>query len=160
MVRLPIMPLYGLLMSNKHGRFVLFKFLCSFDTYRITIVYLGRTRINIGYDDITYSCRRSHFLHFISRWLQCIGIDRAVRFSLHLRISFINGICRCNEDIQKSILNLTYEELVTTENGLFASRALVNAIINRQIDQQNNVGSLGVPKLKISLHINLYLSDL
>ena len=32
--------------------------------------------------------------------------------------------------------NMTFEELITTQNGLHVSRALVNVIINRQIGQQ------------------------
>lgn len=38
------------------------------------------------------------------------------------------------------IANLTYEELITSPNGIHVSRALVNVIIDRQIGQQLSVG--------------------
>lgn len=38
------------------------------------------------------------------------------------------------------ISTLTYEELITTQNGLTVSRALVNVIIDQQIGQQISVG--------------------
>ena len=37
---------------------------------------------------------------------------------------------------------LTFEQLITTQDGITASRALVNVIINQQIGQQISVRSL------------------
>lgn len=37
------------------------------------------------------------------------------------------------------IASLTYEELITGEKGIAASRALVNVVINQQIGQQISV---------------------
>ncbi|KAF5374778.1 hypothetical protein D9758_000357 [Tetrapyrgos nigripes] len=43
---------------------------------------------------------------------------------------------RCDADVQKIVTSLTFEDLITTQNGLTASRALVNVIIDQQIGQQ------------------------
>jgi nuclear pore complex protein Nup155 len=44
---------------------------------------------------------------------------------------------------------MTFEELITGQNGLVASRALVNVIIDQQIGQQiavSNISQLGLSK--------------
>lgn len=46
---------------------------------------------------------------------------------------------RCEPDIQKLIISLTFEELITTRDGMTASRALVNVVIDQQIGQQISV---------------------
>ena len=46
---------------------------------------------------------------------------------------------RTDPDTQKVISNITFEELVTGENGVAVSRSLVNAIIDQQIGQQIGV---------------------
>ena len=48
-------------------------------------------------------------------------------------------VAKCDKDAQSLISNMTYEELITTAQGLHVSRALVNVIINRQIGQQISV---------------------
>ena len=40
---------------------------------------------------------------------------------------------------------MTYEELITTQNGINASRALVNVVIDQQIGQQISVCCPPVP---------------
>jgi nuclear pore complex protein Nup155 len=49
---------------------------------------------------------------------------------------------RCEPDIQKLITSFTFEELITTQNGMTASRALVNVVIDQQIGQQISVSPL------------------
>ncbi|KAH8099410.1 nucleoporin [Cristinia sonorae] len=51
-------------------------------------------------------------------------------------------IAQCEPDAQKMIAGLTFEQLVTDANGVQASRALVNVIINQQIGQQINVDTI------------------
>lgn len=47
-----------------------------------------------------------------------------------------------DKEMQTLVSNMTYEELITTVNGLHVSRALVNVIINRQIGQQISVSGM------------------
>jgi len=47
--------------------------------------------------------------------------------------------CSCDTDVQKIVSSLTFEDLITTQNGLTVSRALVNVIIDQQIGQQISV---------------------
>ncbi|KAG7099133.1 hypothetical protein E1B28_001005 [Marasmius oreades] len=51
-------------------------------------------------------------------------------------------ISKCDNETQKIVTSLTFEELVTTHNGLNASRALVNVIIDQQIGQQISVDTI------------------
>ena len=46
---------------------------------------------------------------------------------------------RCNNEIKALISSITYEELITSDNGIVVSRALVDAVINRQIGLQISV---------------------
>jgi len=46
---------------------------------------------------------------------------------------------RIDPEVQKLAANVTYEELITTQNGMTISRALVNVVINQQIGQQISV---------------------
>jgi hypothetical protein len=46
---------------------------------------------------------------------------------------------RCDAETQKLVIAMTYEELITTQNGINASRALVNVVIDQQIGQQISV---------------------
>ena len=45
----------------------------------------------------------------------------------------------CEPDIQKLVSSLTFEDLITADKGVTASRSLVNVIINQQIGQQISV---------------------
>ncbi|KAE9408173.1 nucleoporin [Gymnopus androsaceus JB14] len=49
---------------------------------------------------------------------------------------------KCDAEIQKLVSSLTFEDLITTQNGLTVSRALVNVIIDQQIGQQISVCSV------------------
>ncbi|THH34060.1 hypothetical protein EUX98_g164 [Antrodiella citrinella] len=51
-------------------------------------------------------------------------------------------ISHCEPDVQQVVSSLTFEQLVTDPNGVHASRALVNVIINQQIGQQINVDTI------------------
>ena len=47
---------------------------------------------------------------------------------------------RCDAETQKLVSSLTFEELITSQNGITISRALVNVVIDQQIGQQISVG--------------------
>ncbi|KAJ4002393.1 nucleoporin [Lentinula boryana] len=49
---------------------------------------------------------------------------------------------KCDVEIQKLVSSLTFEDLITTQNGLTVSRALVNVIIDQQIGQQISVDTI------------------
>ncbi|KAH8120271.1 nucleoporin [Phellopilus nigrolimitatus] len=51
-------------------------------------------------------------------------------------------VAQCDKETQTIISTLTFEELITSENGLHVSRALVNVIINSQIGQQISVDTV------------------
>lgn len=48
-------------------------------------------------------------------------------------------IARCDSDTQKLITSMTFEDLITSQNGVTAARALVNVVIDQQIGQQISV---------------------
>jgi nuclear pore complex protein Nup155 len=48
-------------------------------------------------------------------------------------------IARCDPDTQKLIISMTFEDLITSQNGVTAARALVNVVIDQQIGQQISV---------------------
>ncbi|KAN0100556.1 Non-repetitive/WGA-negative nucleoporin C-terminal domain containing protein [Tylopilus felleus] len=51
-------------------------------------------------------------------------------------------IAQCDAETQKLVIAMTYEELITTQNGINASRALVNVVIDQQIGQQISVDTI------------------
>ncbi|KAF8640990.1 hypothetical protein AX17_000635 [Amanita inopinata Kibby_2008] len=51
-------------------------------------------------------------------------------------------ILQCDPDVQKLIASETFEDLITTQNGLTTSRALVNVVIDQQIGQQISVDTI------------------
>ncbi|KAK7059035.1 hypothetical protein VNI00_001659 [Paramarasmius palmivorus] len=51
-------------------------------------------------------------------------------------------ISKCDGETQKTIASLTFEDLITTQNGMNVSRALVNVIIDQQIGQQISVDTI------------------
>ncbi|KAI0670007.1 nucleoporin [Trametes maxima] len=51
-------------------------------------------------------------------------------------------IAQCDQDAQKLVSSLTFEDLITADKGVTASRALVNVIINQQIGQQISVDTI------------------
>ncbi|RPD63049.1 nucleoporin [Lentinus tigrinus ALCF2SS1-6] len=51
-------------------------------------------------------------------------------------------ISHCEPDIQKLVSSLTFEDLITSDKGVTASRSLVNVIINQQIGQQISVDTI------------------
>jgi hypothetical protein len=54
--------------------------------------------------------------------------------------SLISHIHRCDAEVQKLVASQTFEDLITTQNGMLVSRALVNVVIDQQIGQQISVG--------------------
>ena len=48
-------------------------------------------------------------------------------------------IAQCDSLVQKSLSEMIFEDLVTGQNGVTASRALVNVVIDQQIGQQISV---------------------
>ncbi|GAW06088.1 nucleoporin [Lentinula edodes] len=55
---------------------------------------------------------------------------------------FADIMTKCDVEIQKLVSSLTFEDLITTQNGLAVSRALVNVIIDQQIGQQISVDTI------------------
>ncbi|KAF8230634.1 nucleoporin [Tricholoma matsutake] len=51
-------------------------------------------------------------------------------------------ISQCDADVQKLISSQTFEDLITTQNGMLVSRALVNVVIDQQIGQQISVDTI------------------
>ncbi|KAG9314302.1 nucleoporin [Chiua virens] len=51
-------------------------------------------------------------------------------------------IAQCDAETQKLVIAMTYEELITSQNGINASRALVNVVIDQQIGQQISVDTI------------------
>ncbi|KAH7928555.1 nucleoporin [Leucogyrophana mollusca] len=51
-------------------------------------------------------------------------------------------IAQCDPDTQKLVTSMTFEDLVTTQNGVTVSRALVNIVIDQQIGQQISVDTI------------------
>ena len=48
-------------------------------------------------------------------------------------------IAQCDASVQKSLSDMNFEDLVTSQNGVIVSRALVNVVIDQQIGQQISV---------------------
>ena len=48
-------------------------------------------------------------------------------------------IAQCDQSVQRSLSEMTFEDLVTSQNGVTVSRALVNVVIDQQIGQQISV---------------------
>ncbi|KAI5478404.1 nuclear pore complex protein Nup155 [Pseudohyphozyma bogoriensis] len=51
-------------------------------------------------------------------------------------------IAACDPSLQKTLLGLTYQELLTTKTGREVARALVSAVINQQIGRQLSVDAI------------------
>ncbi|KAJ7225588.1 nucleoporin [Mycena pura] len=51
-------------------------------------------------------------------------------------------VAKCDAETQKMITSLTYQDLITTQNGMTISRALVNVVIDQQIGQQISVDTI------------------
>ncbi len=66
--------------------------------------------------------------------------------------SSLTRLSRCEADVQKTLETLTFEQLVTDQSGVHASRALVNVVINQQIGQQISVSLAFVPLIVLSLY--------
>lgn len=54
-------------------------------------------------------------------------------------ISLVPFLSRCPPEVQTIVTGLTFEDLITSQNGVTASRALVNVVIDQQIGQQIGV---------------------
>ncbi|KAG2159777.1 nucleoporin [Suillus bovinus] len=51
-------------------------------------------------------------------------------------------IAQCDLDTQKLITSMTFEDIITSQNGVTAARALVNVVIDQQIGQQISVDTI------------------
>ncbi|KAK2461979.1 hypothetical protein APHAL10511_006442 [Amanita phalloides] len=51
-------------------------------------------------------------------------------------------IQQCDKEVQQITASQTFEDLITTQNGLIVSRALVNVVIDQQIGQQISVDTI------------------
>ncbi|KIK33719.1 hypothetical protein CY34DRAFT_813422, partial [Suillus luteus UH-Slu-Lm8-n1] len=57
-------------------------------------------------------------------------------------IAAISFILSCDPDTQKLITSMTFEDLITSQNGVTVARALVNVVIDQQIGQQISVDAI------------------
>jgi hypothetical protein len=64
------------------------------------------------------------------------SLSRSRTFSPHFQLT---RRCRCDGEVQKLISTQTFEDLITTQNGMLVSRALVNVVIDQQIGLQISV---------------------
>lgn len=71
-----------------------------------------------------------------------------------IRILIRNFTYSCDKETQKIIAGLTLEDLITTQNGMTISRALVNVVIDQQSGQQISVGVLAQD---VYLHLTLLI---
>ncbi|KAF8898825.1 nucleoporin [Infundibulicybe gibba] len=51
-------------------------------------------------------------------------------------------ISQCDSEIQKLVVSQTFSDLITTQNGVSISRALVNVVIDQQIGQQISIDAI------------------
>ncbi|KAK7064289.1 nucleoporin [Favolaschia claudopus] len=51
-------------------------------------------------------------------------------------------VAKCDSETVKTITALTFQDLITTQNGMTISRALVNVVIDQQIGQQISVDTI------------------
>ncbi|KAF8647929.1 hypothetical protein AX16_006461 [Volvariella volvacea WC 439] len=82
--------------------------------------------------------------HSVSELLSLLGRTiEALSFILLLSdYNLSQLISQCDPSIQQSILAQTFEDLITTQNGIVISRALVNVVIDQQIGQQISVDAI------------------
>ncbi|TFY65154.1 hypothetical protein EVJ58_g2157 [Rhodofomes roseus] len=67
----------------------------------------------------------------------------AISFILLLSDHRLGELIRqCEPDIQRLVTSMTFEDLITDEQGIASSRALVNVVINQQIGQQISVDTV------------------
>lgn len=79
--------------------------------------------------------------------LVCSASNGPPHWRTHLSVSVVvcikrlvlSAVCRCDTTVQGTVKELTFEELIIAPQGVTASRALVNVVINQQIGQQISV---------------------
>ncbi|EJU01086.1 nucleoporin-domain-containing protein [Dacryopinax primogenitus] len=73
----------------------------------------------------------------VSRTIEAIAfVMLMIDFGLH------DVMLQCDQRVRDLLPKMSYEELLVTEQGTEAARALVNAIINHQISQQRSVDAV------------------
>ncbi|KZT61323.1 hypothetical protein CALCODRAFT_480039 [Calocera cornea HHB12733] len=73
----------------------------------------------------------------VSRTIEAIAfVMLMIDFGLH------DVMMQCDPPVRELLPKMSYEELLVTEQGTEAARALVNAIINHQISQQRSVDAV------------------
>ncbi|TFL06773.1 nucleoporin [Pterulicium gracile] len=91
-------------------------------------------------DQEAWTAEQSSVMHL--RALLTRSVEAVSFFLLLVDYNLGSLISRCDPEIQKMISALTFEGLVTSQNGVLASRALVNVIIDQQIGQQISVDNI------------------
>ncbi|KAH7883515.1 nucleoporin [Phlebopus sp. FC_14] len=98
------------------------------------------SRSNIGHEQEAWKAEQSSVAQLQALLTRAI---EAISFVLLLSDYRIGELIeQCDTDMQKLVASLTYEDLITTQNGISASRALVNVIIDQQIGQQISVDTI------------------
>ncbi|KAH9937039.1 Non-repetitive/WGA-negative nucleoporin C-terminal-domain-containing protein [Fomitopsis serialis] len=80
----------------------------------------------------------------VSQLMSLLGRTiEAISFILLLSDHRLGELIRqCEPDVQRLVTSMTFEDLITDEKGIAASRALVNVVINQQIGQQISVDTV------------------
>ncbi|KZT72803.1 nucleoporin [Daedalea quercina L-15889] len=80
----------------------------------------------------------------VSQLMSLLGRTvEAISFVLLLSDHRLGELIRqCEPDAQRLVTNMSFEDLITDEKGVVASRALVNVVINQQIGQQISVDTV------------------
>ncbi|EKM61129.1 uncharacterized protein PHACADRAFT_24346 [Phanerochaete carnosa HHB-10118-sp] len=80
----------------------------------------------------------------VSQLLSLLGRTiEAVSFILLLSDHRLGDlVSQCEQSVQKLVTSVSYEQLITSQDGITVSRALVNVVINQQIGQQISVDTI------------------
>ncbi|KAL6309880.1 nucleoporin [Sparassis latifolia] len=80
----------------------------------------------------------------VSELLSLLGRTiEAISFVLLLSDHQLGDIVKhCDSETRQMVTSMTFEDLITSQNGVTGSRALVNVIINQQIGQQISVDTI------------------
>ncbi|KIL70918.1 hypothetical protein M378DRAFT_95691 [Amanita muscaria Koide BX008] len=99
----------------------------------------GETRVPVT-DQEAWKAEQSSVSELLSLLTRTI---EALSFVLLLNDYRLGDLIQhCDPEIQKIVVSLTFEDLITTQNGLTVSRALVNVVIDQQIGQQISVDTI------------------
>jgi len=124
--------------SRKLGRCV-FLSVVSYSPFSYLVTWSGGTNFCFRAVIIVDENNWSPFVCPSVEWLQARGTRGQVCCLRSTSVFALSLWFRCDAETQKIITSLTYQDLITTQNGMTISRALVNVVIDQQIGQQISV---------------------